>query len=421
MDRTLRRAGSPSAWKPRARRAASPAPSGAASTEGQHSPASAIPPVLAAGGLSSSRAAAPGAPTLSGVLLADCRTPPLATISPSLCPLTNIIALTTVNPIRRVCRVPSPAGLERFRPRRSRLLLLEALRRRAGEAAPRLRQLRPRRPSPQAGAHRGSQPGSRLPEPPGGRGRLRRGSGRRPGPPGRGRAAHHGGGADGLLLRRSGQGLDRRPRRRAVGDLHRPRRRRRPRREHGQRMLHVSDVATERPAPPVAGGPDVPRRLRVVDRYLPVWILLAMAAGISLGRAVPGLDRHLDAIQVTSGTSLPIFVGLLVMMYPVLAKVRYGRLGAVTRDRRMLVSSLALNWLVGPAVMFALAWLMLPDQPAYRTGLIIVGLARCIAMVLVWNDLSCGDREAAAVLVALNSLFQMLMFSVLGWFYLQIL
>jgi ACR3 family arsenite transporter len=183
----------------------------------------------------------------------------------------------------------------------------------------------------------------------------------------------------------------------------------------------VSDVVKERPAAAETPGSPVIGRLSFVDRFLPLWILLAMVAGIGLGRAVPGLSRHLNAIQVTSGTSLPIFIGLLVMMYPVLAKVRYGRLGAVTRDRRMLLSSLVLNWLVGPAVMFALAWLMLPGQPAYRTGLIIVGLARCIAMVLIWNDLSGGDREAAAVLVALNSLFQMLMFSVLGYFYLKVL
>ncbi len=146
-----------------------------------------------------------------------------------------------------------------------------------------------------------------------------------------------------------------------------------------------------------------------------------MGLGIGLGRAVPSLNRHLDAIQVTQGTSLPIFVGLLVMMYPVLAKVRYGRLTAVTRDRRMLLSSLLLNWVVGPAVMFTLAWVLLPDLPAYRTGLIIVGLARCIAMVLIWNDLSGGDRETAAVLVALNSLFQIAAFALLGYFYLSVL
>ncbi|GLZ78439.1 arsenical-resistance protein [Actinorhabdospora filicis] len=161
-------------------------------------------------------------------------------------------------------------------------------------------------------------------------------------------------------------------------------------------------------------------RLSRLDRFLPLWIALAMGAGLLAGRAIPGLGRVLDAVQV-DGISLPIALGLLVMMYPVLAKVRYDRLDSVTGDRRLMWSSLALNWILGPALMFALAWLLLPDLPEYRTGLIIVGLARCIAMVIIWNDLACGDREAAAVLVALNSVFQVLAFGVLGWFYLQVL
>jgi ACR3 family arsenite transporter len=180
----------------------------------------------------------------------------------------------------------------------------------------------------------------------------------------------------------------------------------------------VSDVVAEGPRT----GADAPvlARLSVLDRFLPVWIVAAMALGLLLGRLVPGLDDDLSAVEVGS-VSLPIAVGLLLMMYPVLAKVRYSETGRIAADRRLLVTSLVLNWLVGPALMFALAWLLLPDQPEYRTGLIIVGLARCIAMVLIWNELSCGDREAAAVLVAINSVFQVLAFAGLGWFYLQVL
>ncbi|MFF9703107.1 ACR3 family arsenite efflux transporter [Streptomyces griseofuscus] len=176
------------------------------------------------------------------------------------------------------------------------------------------------------------------------------------------------------------------------------------------------------PTPETALAPEgnVAGRLSFVDRYLALWILAAMAAGLGLGRLVPGLGGALAEVTVT-GVSLPIALGLLVMMYPVLAKVRYDRLGTVTRDRRLLVPSLLLNWVVGPALMFALAWLFLPDLPAYRTGLIIVGLARCIAMVIIWNDLACGHREAAAVLVALNSVFQVIAFAALGWFYLSVL
>ena len=161
-------------------------------------------------------------------------------------------------------------------------------------------------------------------------------------------------------------------------------------------------------------------KLSVLDRFLPVWIGAAMALGLLLGRLIPGLGHVLAAVEI-DGISLPIAAGLLIMMYPVLAKVRYDRLDSVTGDRRLLLVSLLLNWIIGPALMFTLAWLLLPDLPEYRTGLIIVGLARCIAMVIIWNDLACGDREAAAVLVALNSVFQVVMFAVLGWFYLSVL
>jgi ACR3 family arsenite transporter len=173
-------------------------------------------------------------------------------------------------------------------------------------------------------------------------------------------------------------------------------------------------ATVSRPSPGVVG------RLSTLDRFLPVWIMAAMVLGLAAGRLIPGLGRALDAVQV-AGISLPIAVGLLAMMYPVLAKVRYDRLDTVTRDRRLLVPSLLLNWVLGPALMFTLAWVLLPDLPAYRTGLIIVGLARCIAMVIIWNDLAGGDREAAAVLVALNSVFQVLSFAGLGWFYLVVL
>ena len=168
------------------------------------------------------------------------------------------------------------------------------------------------------------------------------------------------------------------------------------------------------------GAAPVAKNMSFLDRWLALWILAAMAVGLLLGRFIPGLDRALDSVKV-GGISVPIAIGLLVMMYPVLAKVRYSDARAVAGDRKLLISSLVMNWVVGPALMFALAWLLLPDLPEYRTGLIIVGLARCIAMVLIWNDLACGDREAAAFLVALNSVFQVIMFGALGWFYLQLL
>ncbi|MFL0399784.1 ACR3 family arsenite efflux transporter [Micrococcus luteus] len=166
--------------------------------------------------------------------------------------------------------------------------------------------------------------------------------------------------------------------------------------------------------------PRVMKKMSFLDRWLPVWILAAMAVGLLLGRFIPGLNTALEAVKIGS-VSLPIAIGLLVMMYPVLAKVRYDETRRIGADRRLLVTSLVLNWIVGPALMFALAWIFLADLPEYRTGLIIVGLARCIAMVLIWNDLACGDREAAAVLVAINSVFQVIAFGALGWFYLQAL
>ena len=169
-----------------------------------------------------------------------------------------------------------------------------------------------------------------------------------------------------------------------------------------------------------AGQRPVVTRLSRLDRFLPVWIGAAMAAGLLLGRLVPGLNGALNRVAV-HGTSLPIALGLLLMMYPVLAKVRYTEIGRITADRRMMTASLLLNWVIGPAVMFALAWLLLPDQPAYRTGVILVGLARCIAMVLIWTDLARGDREMATVLVALNAVFQVLLYAALGFFYLQVL
>ncbi|MGG5174966.1 ACR3 family arsenite efflux transporter [Pseudarthrobacter sp. J1763] len=161
-------------------------------------------------------------------------------------------------------------------------------------------------------------------------------------------------------------------------------------------------------------------KLSTLDRYLPVWILAAMALGLGLGRLIPGLGQALESVKV-AGVSLPIAIGLLVMMYPVLAKVRYNETHRVIGDKKLMITSLVINWVLAPAFMFALAWLFLPDLPEYRTGLIIVGLARCIAMVLIWNDLACGDREAAAVLVAINSVFQVIAFGALGWFYLQVL
>jgi ACR3 family arsenite transporter len=169
----------------------------------------------------------------------------------------------------------------------------------------------------------------------------------------------------------------------------------------------------------IAADAPILKRLSTVDRYLPLWIFAAMALGLLLGRAHPDLGAALDRVQL-AGVSVPIAIGLLWMMYPVLAKVRYESIGAHASDTKLLGTSLVLNWVLGPLVMLGLAWLFLPDLPHYRNGLVLIGLARCIAMVLIWNALACGSTELAAVLVALNSVFQILTYSVLGWLYLTV-